>query len=351
MAANKKILIPVISLVVITIGIAIWQKTRLVRYAKRFIGMDEIGDNMGWTDPNFEKKLRAVGWTPGASWCVFFVKAMWADVYPELKTKLYNGKKLLDYVTGNSQSTYTNMQNLQKQTGWFKVTGVPKPGDMVVWQDYNSSGGATSSGHVGIVTKVKGDTFNTIEGNAQPLYSLVLTPKGYVKMGDLKEGDEHISVNGEKSFVEKIYPQGKRPIYEIVLNDLSKARCSDNHLWKVYDIEGKEFIFDTLTLKEKLISHAKYILPSLNNINFQSNELPIGERSIEFVNYIGDEECQCIKVTASDHLYITDNFIPTHNTSELGNTEETVNKKTHTVGEMSRKTGLRLKGFIRYTLA
>lgn len=29
---------------------------------------------------------------------------------------------------------------------------------------------------------------------------------------------------------------------------------------------------------------------------------------------IGDQECQCISVEASDHLYLTDDFIVTHNT-------------------------------------
>jgi len=79
---------------------------------------------------------------------------------------------------------------------------------------------------------------------------------------------------------------------------------------------------------------------------YKKNNTPI-ERSVKTVNYIGEEECQCITVTASDHLYITDNFTPTHNTSELGKTEETVSKKEHSLGEYEKKTGLKLKGFIR----
>jgi hypothetical protein len=37
-------------------------------------------------------------------------------------------------------------------------------------------------------------------------------------------------------------------------------------------------------------------------------------RAIDSVEYIGDKECQCIMTNAPDHLYITDDFIVTHNT-------------------------------------
>ncbi len=37
-------------------------------------------------------------------------------------------------------------------------------------------------------------------------------------------------------------------------------------------------------------------------------------RYIESVEYLNDEECQCIKVSAPDHLYLTNDYIVTHNT-------------------------------------
>lgn len=38
-------------------------------------------------------------------------------------------------------------------------------------------------------------------------------------------------------------------------------------------------------------------------------------RKIESIEYVGDMECQCIYVDHPDHSYITDNYIPTHNTT------------------------------------
>lgn len=39
-------------------------------------------------------------------------------------------------------------------------------------------------------------------------------------------------------------------------------------------------------------------------------------RYIKSVEYVGDKECQCIKVSAPNSLYLTDNYIVTHNTGQ-----------------------------------
>jgi len=70
-------------------------------------------------------------------------------------------------------------------------------------------------------------------GKAQPLYSKVLTPNGFIKMGDVKVGQKVIAGNGNVANVVGVYPQGVKPIYEITFDDGSTCRCSDQHLWKV----------------------------------------------------------------------------------------------------------------------
>jgi phage tail-like protein len=39
------------------------------------------------------------------------------------------------------------------------------------------------------------------------------------------------------------------------------------------------------------------------------------QRRVVSVEYVGEQEVQCIKVSADSHLYITDDFVPTHNTT------------------------------------
>lgn len=71
-------------------------------------------------------------------------------------------------------------------------------------------------------------------GNAQPLYSKIMKPDGtYYQMKDVQLGDEIASPTEGKTDIIGIFPQGKRDIYEIELEDGRTTRAADNHLWKV----------------------------------------------------------------------------------------------------------------------
>ncbi|MEV6587936.1 helicase-related protein [Streptomyces acidicola] len=70
-------------------------------------------------------------------------------------------------------------------------------------------------------------------GKAQPMDSLVLTPTGFLRMGDVRLGDEVIVPTGEIALVDGVFPQGKRDVWRIVLSDGSSVECDDEHLWIV----------------------------------------------------------------------------------------------------------------------
>jgi hypothetical protein len=146
-------------------------------------------------------------------------------------------------------------------------------------------------------------------GKAQPMYSKILTPNGFVYMKDLKIGTKVIAGNGEIANVIGVYPQGKRKIYEITLNDGSKCRCSDNHLWKtrtkyknnceiVIEFEYVRLYWYTFEMEIPCLENGKEIW-----------------KKIDSIEYIGKEECQCIMIDNPCHLYITDDYIITHNTT------------------------------------
>lgn len=150
-------------------------------------------------------------------------------------------------------------------------------------------------------------------GKAQPLYSDVLTTNGFIKMGDIKVGDEVIAGNGNVSKVLGVYPQGKKQIYEITLENGYKCRCSADHLWHVrYNYFANKFKEKDVELNEILLCPNKYLIPvtteNLNNIFY----LRIG-----VIECVGEEECQCIYIDDPCHLYITDSYIITHNTTLL----------------------------------
>jgi hypothetical protein len=66
---------------------------------------------------------------------------------------------------------------------------------------------------------------------AQPLDSDILTPFGWVKMGDLKIGDQVFSANGNPTTVLGVFPQGKKEIFKITFSDGTFTECSGDHLW------------------------------------------------------------------------------------------------------------------------
>ncbi|WP_458245852.1 helicase-related protein [Streptomyces sp. MAI_2237] len=70
-------------------------------------------------------------------------------------------------------------------------------------------------------------------GKAQPLDSLVLTPAGFRRIGDMRVGDEIVVPEGEIALVDGVFPQGERDVWRLVLSDGSSVECDDEHLWIV----------------------------------------------------------------------------------------------------------------------
>lgn len=70
-------------------------------------------------------------------------------------------------------------------------------------------------------------------GKAQALDSLVLTPTGWVKMGDLRAGDTVITPKNTRSKIVGVYPQGKKDLFRVHFHDGSSTLCCADHLWTV----------------------------------------------------------------------------------------------------------------------
>ena len=90
-------------------------------------------------------------------------------------------------------------------------------------------------------------------GKANPLYTEILTPTGYIKMGDIKVGDEVFTHTGSVGKVSGVYPQGKKPVYRITLSDRTHIDVSDEHInvvWvenpNTHEYEYREIITNDL---------------------------------------------------------------------------------------------------------
>jgi hypothetical protein len=70
-------------------------------------------------------------------------------------------------------------------------------------------------------------------GKSQSVSSIIYTPNGVKKMGELSIGDNVIGSNGEKCKVTGVFPQGIINTYKITFNDGFHTLCCGEHLWSV----------------------------------------------------------------------------------------------------------------------
>src|SRR2546426_5358937 len=72
-------------------------------------------------------------------------------------------------------------------------------------------------------------------GKAQPLDARIKTLTGWKRMGDLRLGDKLASVDGRRSVVSGLFPQGRRQVYRVTFSDGRSTECTGDHLWRVHD--------------------------------------------------------------------------------------------------------------------
>lgn len=125
-------------------------------------------------------------------------------------------------------------------------------------------------------------------GKEQPLTSKLLTPTGYIKMGDVKIGTTLSHPYGGTSTVKQIHPQGLKRVYKVHFSDGAVVECGKEHLWELSsttwkrnkdprkyrptplkDILGKEL---KNTCKGGVY---KYSIPLVDRIDFTEKELPV----------------------------------------------------------------------------
>jgi phage terminase large subunit len=70
-------------------------------------------------------------------------------------------------------------------------------------------------------------------GKAQPKSTLIPTPVGVARLGDLTAGDEVFTADGSITRVKKIYQRGVLETYCVTFDDGSSTLCCGEHLWKV----------------------------------------------------------------------------------------------------------------------
>lgn len=123
------------------------------------------------------------------------------------------------------------------------------------------------------------------EGKALHASSLVLTPSGWVKIRDLAVGDPVFSLDGSRTKVTGVYPQGVQPMVRLRFTGGS-IFCTPDHLWAVQtktdrdSRKGRRRIVTTAELLTRLRSGewargGRWSLPNVEPAQIPTSTVPL----------------------------------------------------------------------------
>lgn len=124
-------------------------------------------------------------------------------------------------------------------------------------------------------------------GKALPNDTLIPTPLGWIKNGNLAVGDLVFAGDGSWTVVKGVYPQGRKHAYRVKFQDGREEICNDEHLWNVLTDEGGT---ETLPLREIMRQMNKgriVCIPIAPGVKFAEEAFDGDAFSDEFAYYLG----------------------------------------------------------------
>jgi DNA primase/replicative DNA helicase len=113
-------------------------------------------------------------------------------------------------------------------------------------------------------------------GKAQPLDAKILTPQGWITMGDVRVGTQVINPSGGTANVIGIFPQGVREIYKVTFSDGSSTECDKEHLWEVLNSNRKRQVRTLGNIIDNVdLTRSSFQIPLVEPVAFQHRDLPI----------------------------------------------------------------------------
>ena len=116
-------------------------------------------------------------------------------------------------------------------------------------------------------------------GKAQPVDTVIPTPDGDKRLGDLVVGDYVFDRCGNPTKVLGVFPQGNQKAFKVTLSDGRSTICCDEHLWTYYRNNDGVPVTETLSsmLQRQLIvsTAARYNIPTNEPVKYSEKEFDI----------------------------------------------------------------------------
>lgn len=154
--------------------------------------------------------------------------------------------------------------------------------------------GGIGKGELGVIA------CSTGVGKALSVNELVLTPNGFVRMGDIKLGDKVIGRDGLSHNVIGVFPQGIRQLYKVTFANGANCICDDEHLWGLYDEYNEYFVAPLKKIRHMNYKQEYFGVPYNKPVHFNVRQIDIDP--YKFGKDIKVFTCKCI---CDDYLYNT----------------------------------------------
>ena len=153
-------------------------------------------------------------------------------------------------------------------------------------------------------------------GKAQPVDTLIPTPNGDKKLGDLKVGDFVFNKYGKPVRVLGVYDQGELNTYRVTLSDGRSTLCNDEHLWTVFYNDQ----WETLTVKDilKIVNKHKtdfqnFYVPRNGVVEYKEKNISLNKAYNDGMMYYDDIKLShYINTSIKQRLCFLAGFIKTH---------------------------------------
>lgn len=146
--------------------------------------------------------------------------------------------------------------------------------------------------------------------NPQPLDALVHTPTCFKRMGDIAVGDVISTVDGGTQTVRNILKKGIRDRIQFTLTDGRTVSSAASHGWRVKTDGVIADNISTAFIVRIMNYGRRCYLPVCKIIENKTENTWV---EIDRYDIMPPCEMQCIVVSGGEHLYVTDDYIITHN--------------------------------------
>ena len=121
----------------------------------------------------------------------------------------------------------------------------------------------------------------TSQGKASPLWTPVLTPTGWKKIGELQVGDAIVGSSGKPQAVTGVFDRGVMKTYRVSTADGGSVLTAADHLWQFKLFQDRYFgtkesrVESTLDIAEHLAKGRRVFLPLVAPVEFVERTLPM----------------------------------------------------------------------------